>query len=46
MLFAIPIRVNMEETAVILEEGTAASVGRVISGRTAKVSRTAQMYNV
>ena len=46
MHFAIQCRVNMEEVAVILGEGTTASVGRVISGITAKVSRTAQMYSV
>ena len=46
VLFAIQIRVNMEDIAVILEEGTNASVTRVILGGTAKVSSNAQMYNV
>ena len=43
--FAIQCRVNTEEFAVILEEGTTASVIMVILGRTAKVSRNIQMRN-
>ena len=44
--FAIQIRVNMEEIAVILEEGTTATVIMVTLGNIAKVSSKAQMNNV
>ena len=43
MLFAIQIRVKMEEFAVIQEEGSSASVISAILGNTAKVSSNTQI---
>ena len=42
---AFQTRVNME-VALILEEGTSASVGRVILESTANVSSNVQIYHV